>query len=277
MSEVEFLELKRSRPELIVVDGDAVLIGRPRPGAISLHYGFSGHDAFARQFPPMLERVLRAVKPQEALFGVRFRLTDRAPRPYIEPVLWANAFEQQREWWRMTLDALPASGGLRDEIVAGFRLRPPESKDGGAILRVEDAAFASSATNLALTLESIRKAALHRVLEETATGAIVAFVVSEEPAADEGYVNTLAVDPKYKRRGLGEALLRWTLAWFQERGLSRAALTVNSDNAPAIALYRKLGFQAGEIGVDYRRPIDEDEVRQVLEKRRAEHITVRRR
>jgi ribosomal protein S18 acetylase RimI-like enzyme len=52
---------------------------------------------------------------------------------------------------------------------------------------------------------------------------------------------------------------------------------VNTDNGGAIALYRKLGFVAAETGLDYRRPIDEEEVRQVLERQRTVRITVRRR
>jgi ribosomal protein S18 acetylase RimI-like enzyme len=59
--------------------------------------------------------------------------------------------------------------------------------------------------------------------------------------------------------------------------LRRATLTVNVDNGAAIALYRKLGFATVEIGLDYRRPIDEEEARQVLEKHRAPLIRVRKR
>ena len=83
--------------------------------------------------------------------------------------------------------------------------------------------------------------------------------------------------PDWQRRGLGEAMVRWALGWFRGEGLRRADLTVSVDNAPAIALYRKLGFASGEMGLDYRRPIDEEEVRQVLEKHRTAHISVRQR
>jgi ribosomal protein S18 acetylase RimI-like enzyme len=277
MPEAEFLELQRTRPGLIVADGEAVLIGRPRNGAINLQYGFPGHDAFARQFGPMLERLLRSVRPEEAPFGIRFRLTNRAPRPYVEPVLWANAFEQMREWWRMTLAALPPDLELRDDIAEGYRLRQPRAEDAETILRIEDAAFPMSTLNLPLLLDMIRSSPLYRVLEEAATGDIAAFVTGESQRPGEGYIGTLAVDPRYHRRGLGQALLRWSLAWFREQGYTSAALTVNTDNAPAIALYRKLGFEATDIGLDYRRPIDEDEVRQVLEKRRGAYIKVRKR
>jgi len=67
-------------------------------------------------------------------------------------------------------------------------------------------------------------------------------------------------------------MLIWVLASFHQQGLRRATLTVNTDNGAAIALYRKLGFTPGQIGVDYRRPIAEEEVQRVLEKRRGSVI-----
>ena len=71
--------------------------------------------------------------------------------------------------------------------------------------------------------------------------------------------------------------MRWALARFHADGLRAASLTVSTGNAPAIALYRKLGFTPSETGWAYLRPIDEDEVRQVLEKHRSAHSRVRRR
>jgi ribosomal protein S18 acetylase RimI-like enzyme len=46
----------------------------------------------------------------------------------------------------------------------------------------------------------------------------------------------------WRGRGLGSRLLASTLAAATQRGLARAELFVRSDNAPAIALYRRYGF-----------------------------------
>ncbi len=274
-SEAELLELERTRRGLVVIEGDAVLIGWPHNGSIDLQYGFSGHDAFARQFPSMLERLLRTVEPEEAPFGVRFRLTDRAPRPYLEPVLWANAFEQSREWWRMTLDALPDAPLPRDEIAPGYLLRPARAEDAEAIAEMDTIAFPAPSLTPELARTMVAQATLLRILEDTQAGRAAGFLQLRYDTPGAGYVSDLAVHPEYHRRGLGEALMRWALAWLRSQGLQRAALQVNTDNAPAIALYRKLGFEATDIGLDYRRPIDEDEVRQVLEKRQGHYINVR--
>jgi ribosomal protein S18 acetylase RimI-like enzyme len=277
-------ELERARPDLVVIEGESALIGWPASGAINLQYGYPGHNAFAEQFSPMLQRLLRAVDAAEAPIGVCLRLTERSVRSYVEPVLFANAFELVREFWEMTLAELPdpstGSGqALRatgDELASGFLLRPARIADAEAIAELDAASFTIPSLTPGVAREQIEQAPVLRVLEDTSSGRTIGYLQLGTKQGG-GYVSELVVHAGYQRRGLGEAMLRWALAWFRSQGLTSAALTVTTDNAPAIALYRKLGFAAGDIGLDYRRPIDEDEVRQVLEKGRAEHITVRRR
>ena len=276
LSREELRALERERPGLIVGDGDAVLIGWPASGAINLQYAFRDHGAFAQKFPGMLQQLLAAVDGLDAPIGVCCRLTERSMRPYVEPVLFANAFELVREWWRMTLDALPEGGTTSDEVAPGFYLRPARLEDADAIAELDAVSFVIPSLTPSVAREQIERAPVLRVLQDLASGRVIGYLqLGIRPPAG-GYVSELAVHPDYQRRRLGEALLRWALAWFRSQGLKNAALQVNTDNAPAIALYRKLGFVAGDVGLDYRRPIDEDEVRQVLEKHRAEHITVRR-
>jgi len=52
----------------------------------------------------------------------------------------------------------------------------------------------------------------------------------------------LGVEPTFQRRGFGEALLRAAIAFARESGLAWIDLWVLAHNAPALALYRKLGF-----------------------------------
>jgi len=52
----------------------------------------------------------------------------------------------------------------------------------------------------------------------------------------------LAVDPAYRRRGLGTAVVAELLEWGAERGATTAWLHVEVDNAAAFALYDGLGF-----------------------------------
>lgn len=52
----------------------------------------------------------------------------------------------------------------------------------------------------------------------------------------------IAVHPLYQRRGLGLMLCRHLLAVLRDLGCRGAYATTGSENLPAIALYRKLGF-----------------------------------
>jgi ribosomal protein S18 acetylase RimI-like enzyme len=52
----------------------------------------------------------------------------------------------------------------------------------------------------------------------------------------------LGVDPDYRRRGVGSALMTRLLAVASRRGVGRLSLSVECDN-PAVDLYRSLGFE----------------------------------
>ncbi len=61
-------------------------------------------------------------------------------------------------------------------------------------------------------------------------------------AADEAEILTLAVQPAARRRGLGRELTAAGLARARTLGAERVFLEVAEDNAPARALYGRLGF-----------------------------------
>jgi N-acetylglutamate synthase len=50
------------------------------------------------------------------------------------------------------------------------------------------------------------------------------------------------VDPAHRRRGLGAAVTAALSAWGRDQGATRSYLTVLAENAPALALYEKLGY-----------------------------------
>ena len=57
------------------------------------------------------------------------------------------------------------------------------------------------------------------------------------------WLSSLEVWRPYRGLGVGEALSRRIVSEAQARGATEVSLTVFEDNAPAISLYRKLGFQ----------------------------------
>lgn len=66
-----------------------------------------------------------------------------------------------------------------------------------------------------------------------------AFVAAYGPIA---MLHALEVAPQARRAGQGEMLTRAAAAWTRERGSATLALAVRASNAPARALYARLGF-----------------------------------
>ncbi|HYT79510.1 MAG TPA: GNAT family N-acetyltransferase [Actinomycetota bacterium] len=61
---------------------------------------------------------------------------------------------------------------------------------------------------------------------------------------DVGWVETLGVRPRWRRRGIGENLLRRSFAEFHQRGIHKSSLYVDSQNETgATALYERVGMQ----------------------------------
>ena len=59
---------------------------------------------------------------------------------------------------------------------------------------------------------------------------------------DEAHVNNISVKPEYRRRGIGEALMNALFEAAKARGCTVMFLDVRASNAPAVSLYKKLGF-----------------------------------
>lgn len=277
LSAEAFVELQRTHPDHVLVEDDGLLIAQPYQGMIGLQYAFPNSDSFVRLFADMFARLLPALKLDEAPMGIRLRLTDATSRPYVDPILDAHAFEVARDWLRMELSELPDDVAPDDAIADGFVLRDARIEDAEAIAELDAVAFPMSWLTPDVVRDSVEQGPVFRVLEDTAAERVIGFLRLRAEGSTEGYISDITIHPDCQRRGLGEAMMRWALARFREDGQRTAALTVSTDNGVAIALYRKLGFTAGETGIDYRRPIDEDEVRQILEKNRTSHITIRKR
>lgn len=74
---------------------------------------------------------------------------------------------------------------------------------------------------------------------------------------DAAHIGTLAIHPDYRRHGIGQSLLAKALIECHVRGANQAYLEARIGNAPAQALYRKMGFQP--IGVEKKYYTDSDE------------------
>ena len=79
--------------------------------------------------------------------------------------------------------------------------------------------------------------------------------IGSQTAVDETDVMNVAVHPDHRRQGIAEALIEKLVLELKERGSHALMLEVRASNAPAIALYEKLGFlQVGLRKNYYRKP-----------------------
>lgn len=70
----------------------------------------------------------------------------------------------------------------------------------------------------------------------------------------QGDIQTLAVAPEHRKRGVARTLLRALLAEASARGVTDVFLEVRADNEAALALYSSEGFEAIDRRVGYYQP-----------------------
>lgn len=168
----------------------------------------------------------------------------------------SHGFERVRELWVMRRDMtepLPAY----DE----GRVRCYLSSDADELLRVNAAAFAHhleqgamDAANLAerMTEPWFDPAGLLVVAEGDR---MLGFHWTKQHSPDLGEVYVVGIDPDAQGGGLGKLLTLAGLHHLRVRGVGEVLLYVESDNAPAVAVYSGLGFRhdAADTHAMYRR------------------------
>lgn len=85
-------------------------------------------------------------------------------------------------------------------------------------------------------------------------GQLAGYVGSQSVMGESDMMN-LAVDPAFRRRGAGRALVLALVEHLAQKGNHCLSLEVRASNAPALALYQGLGFaQVGRRPNYYRNP-----------------------
>jgi tRNA threonylcarbamoyladenosine biosynthesis protein TsaB len=70
-------------------------------------------------------------------------------------------------------------------------------------------------------------------------------------AYEEMHLGNISVAIQWRRKGIGEQLMRWLLRESRKRRVARLTLEVRVLNHPAIALYKKLGFREVALRKNY--------------------------
>lgn len=129
---------------------------------------------------------------------------------------------------------------LRSRDARLSRLRRSDLPEAAAVDRK---AFDPPWNNDPETLAEITQATPHHRSRSINTdGQLTAFCISGRTSS-RGYVQRVAVDPAFRRKGLGRSLVTDTLQWMYRRNIDRAMVNTSVGNTAAIALYRSLGFE----------------------------------
>jgi N-acetylglutamate synthase len=173
-----------------------------------------------------------------------FRVTPLAA-PGVVDELTARAWESFEASRVLTM---PLEGGL--VLPEGARIAAPADERWLA----EQARLSGYAPDTAAALgEMLGLIAVPSagILLEDAGGQAVAAALAVQTGRIGVFLNVV-VDPARRGEGLGRQVMLAALAWTQAAGATHAAIQVLVDNAPALGLYRSLGF-VDAYGYDYRR------------------------
>lgn len=209
------------------------------------------------------DQIAVVVDPDSRRHGLGGRLLDRAlvdvgDRPLIA---WSHAdhpgarrlaatrgFEAVRSLWVMRRPSSLPLGPV--ELPAGVRIRAFDPDDTDALLRVNAAAFAShpeqggmdEADFAARTADAwFDPAGLLLAVDDD--DRLLGFHWTKRHSSTEGEVYVVAISPDGQGQGLGRWLTLAGLHHLADRGVEAVHLYVESDNAPAIRVYRdRLGF-----------------------------------
>ncbi|RBP05054.1 ribosomal-protein-alanine acetyltransferase [Roseiarcus fermentans] len=125
----------------------------------------------------------------------------------------------------------------------GLVVRDAGIQDLDAIASLERASFPEDQVSRRSFAWHLR--APHRpVIAATIAGQIAGYVlVALSKGGHTARIYTLAVDPRFARRGVGSALLAAAEKYALRHEREALTLEVRYDNAPAIALYERCGFR----------------------------------
>ena len=131
-----------------------------------------------------------------------------------------------------------------------MEILPASVLDLSALRRLEHVCFEKDAWSLFDLIAVLSWTYVVR-LKAVEDGGMVGFIAGEtRPSQGAAWIATLAVDPRYQRRGVGQRLLRTCESRLT---LPLVKLTVRVSNLGAITLYEKEGYRTVDIWKRYYR------------------------
>lgn len=126
-----------------------------------------------------------------------------------------------------------------------YVIRPIRPTDIDAVWEIEKMCFSVPWSRQSFVLEVEKNGCARYVVAEH-SGTVVGYG-GMWLVVDEAYITNIAVHPLFRRKGIGQAILKALMAEAHRIGIDKMTLEVRASNIAAQSLYKKLGFV--EVGV----------------------------
>ncbi len=137
------------------------------------------------------------------------------------------------------------------------KLSPMDKSHLPAVMAIETQCF-SRPWSRQLLEDELYNPNVSLIVAEDETGAVLGYGMIGV-VLDEGCLEKIAVHPQHRRQGVAEEILKAFLR-FGHAHLAFLTLEVRESNAPAIALYKKLGFEEVGRRKNYYADLKEDAI-----------------
>lgn len=252
LSEATRLALRHTDPQYLARDGD-VLVGA----------AFVGED----------DAVELLVDVDHRRAGHGRRLAEKILREHPDARFWAHGdlepaqalaaalgLRTVRNLWRMERPVAADPKIESPTVPAGFTARSFTDEDAESWLDLNRRAFVHHPEQGRMTMADLRErmaeswwdpAGLILIFDDSTGELAASHWTKIEPGSDTGEVYVVAVDPGHQGHGLGKVVTALGLAHLADRGVGAVELYVEGDNDPAVATYRRLGFERVAADVMY--------------------------
>lgn len=239
---------------MALADGGATVVLEPEGFAL-LH----GGDLSLAVHPDHRGQGIATALLQRTSYDGELTAWSHGNHPAAARLAASQGWERVRDLWvmrRPTADPLPDLS-----LPEGVEIRPYRNEDAAAVVEVNAAAFAQhpeqgamDEANLARRMAEPWFDPAGLLVAEDSAG-VVGFHWTKQHDDRLGEVYVVGVAPGAQGRGLGRLLTLAGLHHLAGLGVDEVLLYVESDNAPAVAVYSHLGFTHAEADthVQYRR------------------------
>jgi GNAT superfamily N-acetyltransferase len=190
-----------------------------------------------------------------------YLLADVADQPAIDA---AHAHGFQLIDVRLTLE-MPLAGRDRFEVPARASVRPAAAGDLQPLQTIARVSHRDTRFYIDGRFDRSRCDAMYEVwITKSCNGWADHVVVAEVDDAAAGYltchrhgaageIGLVGVAAGHRGAGLGTAMTRAALGWFQDHGVSTVSVVTQARNAAALRLYQQAGFAVRDIELSFHR------------------------